>query len=157
MLNDVGAFVPAAGLARIGNYVASDPAFDSFDAFLAAFQLSRKTFGTLRDADWRELAEVMHRRRPDGRYGFAYDPAIGRAFNEQPATDVDLWHVYDAVAVPTLVVRGETSDILPASAAAEMTRRGPRAELFEVANTGHAPWLRSAEEIDIIRRFLAAA
>jgi len=53
------------------------------------------------------------------------------------------------------VLRGETSDVLPAAAAAEMTRRGPRARLVEIAGVGHAPALMSDDQIAIVRDWLA--
>ncbi|MNW11361.1 Alpha/beta hydrolase family protein [compost metagenome] len=68
--------------------------------------------------------------------------------------DVDLWAVWDRVRCPVLVLRGATSDILPAETAEEMTRRGPKARLMEFAHTGHAPALMTEDQIAAVRDFL---
>jgi pimeloyl-ACP methyl ester carboxylesterase len=57
--------------------------------------------------------------------------------------------------MPTLVLRGETSDLLLADTAQEMTRRGPRARLEVIAGCGHAPALNVAQQIALVREFLA--
>ncbi len=85
-------------------------------------------------------------------------PAIGDAFKgAPPEADVDLWELWDALRCPVMVLRGETSDVLPADAAAEMTRRGPRARLVEFADVGHAPALMSDDQIAVVRDWLAGA
>jgi pimeloyl-ACP methyl ester carboxylesterase len=55
-----------------------------------------------------------------------------------------------------LVLRGAESDLLLAETAAEMTRRGPRAEVIEFPGCGHAPALLDAAQIDPLRAWLAA-
>ena len=69
--------------------------------------------------------------------------------------DLDCWPAYDAVTAKTLLLRGETSDVLPREVAGEMTRRGPRPELVEFANVGHAPTLASDGEVGLLSDFLA--
>jgi len=54
-----------------------------------------------------------------------------------------------------LLLRGADSDLLTREVAQEMTRRGPRAELVEIAACGHAPALNVPDQIDLIRRFFA--
>ena len=56
-----------------------------------------------------------------------------------------------------LVVRGTESDLLLAGTAAEMTGRGPRAEVVEVDGTGHAPALMAKDQIEIVRAWLGRA
>jgi pimeloyl-ACP methyl ester carboxylesterase len=64
--------------------------------------------------------------------------------------------VWDAIACPVLVLRGAASDLLLADTAAEMTRRGPKAELIEFAGAGHAPALTTTDQITAVREWLAA-
>ena len=99
---------------------------------------------------------ISTRRKPDGSLGYAYDPRIGNALREREPEDVDFWPIYDAIAVPTLILRGANSDILRASDARAMTERGPRARLVEFAGIGHAPALMAADQIAHVREFLAA-
>jgi len=51
-------------------------------------------------------------------------------------------------------VRGELSDLLSHATALEMTRRGPRPRLVEIAGVGHAPTFLQPEQIAIAREFL---
>jgi pimeloyl-ACP methyl ester carboxylesterase len=71
-----------------------------------------------------------------------------------PEKDLELWPIYDAVRCPTLVVRGEQSDLLTRGTAMEMTRRGPKARLAEIRGVGHAPTLMHSDQIALVREFL---
>ncbi len=155
VLNDVGPFLPQAALERIAAYVGTDPSFASIEAVETFMRVTYAPFGPLSDAQWRAMAEAGVRRLPDGCYGLAYDPAIAVPLTAAPLTDIDLWAVWDAVGGPVLVLRGVRSDILLAETAREMTGRGPKAELIEVAEAGHAPALITPREIDAIAAFLA--
>jgi pimeloyl-ACP methyl ester carboxylesterase len=55
-----------------------------------------------------------------------------------------------------LVLRGADSDLLLAETAAEMTRRGPGAQLVEIPGVGHAPSLTTPDQIAIVRDWLAS-
>jgi pimeloyl-ACP methyl ester carboxylesterase len=153
VLNDVGPFIPVAALERIGSYVGLDPEFADLDQVERHLRAVHGAFGTLSDADWRHMAETSHRVRADGSLGLGYDPAIAKAFTDAPLADVDLWPFYDRIRCPTLVIRGASSDLLLPETAAEMTRRGPKAELYEVAEAGHAPALIDEAQIARIERF----
>ena len=90
----------------------------------------------------------------DGRYLLHYDPGIVETFAAMANADVDLWPVYDLIRTPTLLLRGEVSDLLDAGVAEEMTRRGPRAKLRTIAGVGHAPALMDEQQIAIVRSWL---
>jgi pimeloyl-ACP methyl ester carboxylesterase len=154
VLNDAGAFVAKEGLNRIGAYLGNDPTFDSLEALEAAMRKNNAPFGDLTDDQWRKMALDSARRKPEGGYGFAYDPRIGDPFKEGPAGDVDLWPVWDAVQSPTLLLRGETSDMLQRDVAEAMMKRGPKAKLVEFRGVGHAPPLLSDDQIGAVRDFL---
>jgi pimeloyl-ACP methyl ester carboxylesterase len=64
--------------------------------------------------------------------------------------------MWDAVRCPTLVLRGGESDLLLSSTAEEMATRGPKARIVQFPGIGHAPWLRSADQINVVREFLLA-
>ena len=49
-----------------------------------------------------------------------------------PEKDLELWHLYDAVRCPTLLLRGEQSDLVSPDTAAEMAARGPKARVAEM-------------------------
>lgn len=151
VMNDIGPFVPAAALQRLGGYVGKDPHFDDMAGLETYLRLTHATFGAIDDAGWRHLAQHGHRRLPDGKLGLAYDPAIGRAF-AGTIKDVDLSSIWQRISCPVLVLRGADSDLLLASTAQAMSAK---AEIVEVANTGHAPSLMTADQIEIVRSWLA--
>ena len=155
VLNDVGPLIAAEGLARIGAYVGRDPSFADLAALEAVLRRIAASFGPLSDEEWRHLATHSARRRPDGTLGLAYDPHIGDAFRASPLSDIDLWPQWEAIRAPTLVLRGESSDILRRADAEAMTRRGPRARLVELAGIGHAPALMADDQIALISDFLS--
>ena len=64
-----------------------------------------------------------------------------------------MWELWDKVRCPTLLLRGADSDLLPASTAQEMTRRGPGAELIEFDGIGHLPALMTQDQIEPIIEF----
>jgi pimeloyl-ACP methyl ester carboxylesterase len=156
VINDIGPLIAKEGLARIASYVGRDPSFRDLAEIEATLRVVAASFGPLSDAQWRHLATHSVRTKPDGSLGFAYDPHIGDAFRAAPPDDVDLWHAWDAVRCPTLVIRGAESDLLRRADAEAMTRRGPRARLVEFSGIGHAPALMAQDQIAAIREFLLA-
>jgi pimeloyl-ACP methyl ester carboxylesterase len=155
VLNDAGPVVSKASLERIGTYVGNAPSFPSLDAAEQYVRQIAAPFGPHSDAQWRFLAETWVRRNEDGSWRPHYDTRIAEAFRAgMPKGDMELWPVYDAVRCPTLVLRGERSDLLSRDTAAAMTRRGPKARVAEIAGVGHAPTLLHPGQIAIVRDFL---
>lgn len=155
VVNDIGPFVPWAALRRIGDYLRAAPRrFAGLDAFEAYLRDVYAPFGDLTDAEWRHLAS--HSVRADGEAGLAvrYDPGIAEAFRPSRLSNVSLWSYWDAITAPTLVLRGAASDLLLPHTAREMTERGPRARLIEIAGCGHAPALMDAGQIAIVADWL---
>ena len=147
VINDVGPFIPKAALRRILDYFGEDPRFADLAEAEAYHRRVYQSFGELSDAQWRHLTETSLRPEGEG-WRLHYDPRIALPMRAVEIADVDLWPVWDALACPTLVLRGAESDLLLAETAEEMTRRGPRAELIEFPGCGHAPALVEAVQID---------
>jgi pimeloyl-ACP methyl ester carboxylesterase len=157
VLNDVGARIARVALTRIGSYVGKAPVFPSLEEAERYVRTVSAPFGPHSDAQWRFLAETWVRKQPDGTWRAHYDPRIAEAYAaDKSDKDLELWSLYDAVRCPTLVVRGEKSDLLSHDTAVEMTRRGPKAKLAEIRGVGHAPTLLPADQIAIVRDFLLA-
>ena len=155
VLNDVGARIARVALQRIGSYVGKAPAFSSIDEADRYVRSVSAPFGPHSDAQWRFLAETWLRRQADGTWRAHYDPRIAAAYAADTSDkDLELWPIYDAVRCPTLLLRGEQSDLLSRDTAMEMTRRGPKAKLVEIRGVGHAPTLLHAEQIAVVRDFL---
>jgi pimeloyl-ACP methyl ester carboxylesterase len=151
LLNDAGPLVTRASLERIASYVGKTPTFATLQDAEQYVRFVSAPFGPHSDAQWRFLTETWLRRNADGTWRAHYDPAIAVPFSAEK--DLELWALYDAVRCPTLVLRGERSDLLTRDAAVEMTRRGPRAKLVEIRGVGHAPTLLHADQIAIVRDF----
>ena len=156
VLNDVGPFIPAAALERIGSYIGADPTFLANDALEVYLRHIHAPFGPLTDAQWRHLAEHSSRQRDDGMVGLAYDPGLAAVFTMGEITDVDLWPMWQAVTCPVLVIRGEDSDLLTSEVAGQMVERGHDVRLVEIPGCGHAPALMDDGQIEIVRDWLNA-
>jgi pimeloyl-ACP methyl ester carboxylesterase len=155
ILNDAAPVISRASLARIASYVGAAPVFASLDEADKYVRAISAPFGEHSDAQWRTLAETWVRKNEDGTWRPHYDLRIADAFNAaMQDKDLELWHVYDAVRCPTLLIRGERSDLVSRDTAAQMTHRGPKAKVVEFRNVGHAPTLLHADQIAVVRDFL---
>jgi pimeloyl-ACP methyl ester carboxylesterase len=152
VINDVGPFVPATALARIGEYLAREWVFPDLAAAEAHTRRAYAPFGDLTDAQWRHLTETSVRPLPEGGFRLHYDPAIGAPFRE-PAQDVQLWPFWDRIAVPTLVLRGAESDLLLPDTVARMAEK-PGVRVETILGCGHAPALLDPAQIDLVAAFL---
>jgi len=158
VLNDVGPVLTAVSLQRLAQYVGKWPPLPDIEAAEQYVRANSASFGPHTDSEWRFLTEHVVRKNADGSLRMHYDPAIAVAFNATlPSKDVELWNFYDAIRCPTLVLRGEQSDLLTRDTAARMTGRGPRARIVEIPGVGHAPTLIHADQIAIVRDFLLAS
>ena len=158
VLNDVGPVIEWASLQRIGTYLGLPMHWPSETAAADALWAISQGFGPHSPEQW--LALTRPQLRPDGA-GFKshYDPAIAAPFrlitpDLAQHGQAALWQAYDALSCPTLLLRGELSDLLSAETAQAMTQRGPRARLVQFAGVGHAPTLVQADQVRVVREFL---
>ncbi len=159
VLNDFGARVAGAALQRIGAYLRVKRRFETVEDLEQHLRTIHEPFGKLTDAHWRHLAEHSAVKTDDGDYRQHYDPAISRMFSWPLMVDISLWHVWDRVACPTLILHGEDSDLLHASTVREMVKRGIAGKKglvrsIEVRECGHAPALMGDAQIAVIEEFL---
>jgi pimeloyl-ACP methyl ester carboxylesterase len=161
VLNDFGARISGAALQRIGAYLRIKRHFDSVVALEAHLRTVHQPFGHLTDAQWRHMAEHSAVKTEQGDYRQHFDPGIARAFSWPLMVDIALWDVWEKVACPTLILRGEDSDLLHASTVRDMLKRGEAAKKgwvrsVEVRDCGHAPALMNDAQISVIEEFLLA-
>jgi pimeloyl-ACP methyl ester carboxylesterase len=164
VLNDVGPSIEPAALARIGTYLGQPARWRSLEEAADALWSISQGFGPHTREQWLALTRPMLRADADAHGGgFVphYDPQIAlpfRAITPEAARagEAVLWGMYDAIACPTLLLRGADSDLLTRATAQAMTQRGPRALLREFNGVGHAPMLTSPEQIAAVREFLLA-
>jgi pimeloyl-ACP methyl ester carboxylesterase len=155
VLNDAGPVIAKGALERIATYVGLAPTFPTIEKAEEYVRAVSAPFGPHSDAQWRHLTEVWVRKNDDGTLRAHYDPRIAEPFRAtMPEKDLELWHHYDAVRCPTLVLRGERSDLLARETCAQMAERGPKAKIVEIPGIGHASTLMAPEQIAVVREFL---
>ena len=158
VLNDVGPEVAPEGLARIAAYVGRHAPVSSWQDAVASVQA---TYGFampgLADADWLEHAQRSYT-DVNGVPQLDMDPMIGEAVRSAPtAAAPDLWPLYAALRpIPTLALRGESSDILSVMTFDRMQREKPDLIRVSVPHRGHAPLLDEPECIAAIDAFMAS-
>ena len=153
VLNDIGPKLGESAVQRIRSYAGTPAQFDRVGELEHYFRTVYKPYGWLSDEQWRRLTETSVRRTADGRVTPHYDPKMVLQFERHPG-DYDQWDEWDAIDVPTLCLRGETSDLLLADVAEEMRKRGPRAVVVTIPGCGHAPALNVPDQLALVERFL---
>ncbi len=157
ILNDVGPEVAPEGLARIAAYVGRHAPVTNWDEAVATV---RATYGLalpgLSDTEWLALTRRSYT-EVDGVPRLDLDPMIGEAVRSAPAAAApDLWSLYAALrSVPTLAIRGATSDILSVATFERMQQEKPDLERVTVADRGHTPLLDEPECVAAIDAFLS--
>ncbi|HEY2033214.1 MAG TPA: alpha/beta hydrolase [Rhizomicrobium sp.] len=149
---DIGPEMDRSGSGRIqANVQAADVFASREEAFAAA------------RADNRRPPEALHRQRSDaslmriedGRWTYRYDRALRSPGALRLRNPEEAWRSCANIEVPTLIVRGEISDILSAQIAERMVRTIPDAQLVTVANAGHGvPYDAPEEFLIAVRKFL---
>ena len=132
VINDIGPFVSASGLKRIGQYIGSMPAsFPTLDAADAYIRTVLAPYGDLSDAQWRHLARHSVRWNAEHqRYDMLCDPAIAKGFRSPWFYPLNLWAYWEAITVPVLVLHGARSDLLSFALTQEMKKRNRGASVF---------------------------
>jgi len=157
ILNDVGPEVAPAGLARIAAYVGRHAPPASWDEAVATVRATYEIgMPGLSHDEW-----VVHTKRSYSDVGgvpqLDMDPMIGEAVRSAPAAAApDLWPLFAALRpVPTLALRGATSDILAVTTFDRMLLEKPDLARVEVPQRGHTPMLDEPASVAAIDEFLA--
>jgi pimeloyl-ACP methyl ester carboxylesterase len=162
VLNDIGAILKKSALERIFANVNSIPS--SFTSRAEAEAYMRKTyapFGLSSEEQWQNFFAISLQ-EIDGTLRLACDPRIidpiardTKNFTE--IADVNLSELWKTIRIPTLILRGEQSDILDADTVTAMRTTNLDAELVTIPNVGHAPALMDASQIKMVTDWLAGA
>ena len=164
VLNDVGPTIQWEAIVRIGAYLGQAGQFTSLQEAAAAMWAISSGFGPHTPEQWLALSQPMVKpvsSQPGSPLRLHYDPALAVPFKQatQASTmqgEAMLWQLYDNITAQTLLLRGQSSDLLTVATAQTMTGRGPKARLLEFAGVGHAPTLVAIEQVDAVARFLLA-
>jgi pimeloyl-ACP methyl ester carboxylesterase len=142
VLNDVGPEIDPRGAARIAGYVGKLPPVTTWDEAIAqAKMVNGAALPDFTGADWLRFVRATYRDDGEGRPVLDMDPQLGDAMRAA-APAPDLWPLFAALRnVPTLLIRGELSDILSATTAEKMLAQKPDLQTVVVPGRGHAPTL----------------
>ena len=156
VINDIGPD-REAGSQRIMDLVARRPVeFATLEEAMAYRRQVSPVVASRTEADQRELALGVLRRRPDGHWIWKMDPAYMRpAKSGSPTPRPNLWPVLERLTGPTLVVWGTESDVLSEAQARRMVEVLPAGELVRVPGVAHAPALIEPVVLAALERFLA--
>lgn len=158
IINDIGPEVDQRGLDRIKGYVGKSKPVHTWDEAVAQAQsINGPAFPDFSDEEWLDFARGIYRDE-DGVPVLAYDPAIAQPMSDEDSGAVppDLWPLFESLAaIPMLLVRGESSDILAQSCVQAMREKKPDLHYVEIANRGHAPTLNEPASRAAIDNFLA--
>ena len=158
LINDIGPVIEARGLDHIRSYVGRSQSWPTWlHAARALTEPNRDRYPDWKLDDWLVFAKRVCRLSPSGRILLDYDMRIAEPFKQPPADgDPDFWRAFDGLGgVPSLILRGELSDLLSAETVAEMEARNSDLESVTVPRVGHAPTLDEPESIAAIDRLLA--
>ena len=158
VLNDIGPVIEPEGLARIVAYIGRVPLPATWrEAAELVAEMHRRQFPAVTAQQWAEFARQVFN-DDNGLPAPSYDPNLSKAISLVPADLPDLWPQFVALShAPTLVLRGENSDVLSAKTLSEMQLRHPRLDAVTVKGQGHAPLLKDAPTITAVSQFLAQA
>jgi len=162
IINDVGPEVAKEGLARIAAYAGQPVDVQSWaDARDYVRRNNEIAFPARDDAFWDAFARRCFRVGTEGAPVLDYDPDIAvpiRAAGTK-ALVPNLWPFFNRLAKgrPTLLIRGETSDLLSVDIAARMQKAARKMWFAEVPGVGHAPMLDEPEAKAAIFEFLNQA
>ena len=157
VLNDVGPEIDPAGLERIRGFVGLEKAARGWEEAAGLCRnINGLAFPNQSDpAFWLSFAKRIFREKGSGRIELDYDPQIRWSLAETSGPRPDLWPVFDALrSIPTLVIRGDITDVLMISTVAEMRRRKPDLTVASVHSVGHAPFMTEPEAWQALEDFL---
>lgn len=155
LLNDIGPELAAGGLDSIVEFLGKKPPFATFEEAAADFATNNTGFANVPYARWLTVAQRLFKQVQSG-LDIRYDPKLRDAVLAGTSTLApDLWPLFDAMdGLPLALLRGENSDLLTATAAAEMQRRRPDMLFAEVKDRAHIPFLDEPESLKIINAFI---
>jgi pimeloyl-ACP methyl ester carboxylesterase len=157
ILNDVGPKLEAAGFARIQSYAGKLPTNPTWEAALAQLRaLAGEGAALIDDPTWKRVVHEQYREFAPGDIRPDHDPRIVAGMESvDPHAIGTTWPLFEALAtIPTLVLRGERSDLFAADAVTEMQRRKPDLVAVTVPDRGHCPLLDERESVAALDAFL---
>jgi pimeloyl-ACP methyl ester carboxylesterase len=158
ILNDVGPVVSPEAIERIRSYAGRPAEIADWNQAVDYVRgINGIAFPDNTEADWQRFAHRTFR-DVDGVPALDYDPQIAVPFakGRYKAPRLLAWLLFRRLARhrPTLLVRGERSDVLSPAIVERMRANAPDLEYAEVRHVGHAPMLTEPEAALALAAFL---
>ena len=132
---DIAPEIDPAGATRIQAGVRAN---DTFDSREAAFAAARAANSTPPEAHQRHRVHHSLMRTEDGRWTYRYDRALRSPTTVRTRDPEAGWRAVANISVPTLLVRGEKSDVLSPEQAKRMLQTNANIRMTTVAGSGHS-------------------
>ena len=133
---DVGPEINRAGVEAIRRFVSGGPEeIDSFDDFVAmAHRFNpRRSIENIRE----RLSHNL-RQQPNGKWTWKFDKIFRDPERVRPRDSAALWELVGKIRAPSLVVRGEQSDVLDPEVAQRMAAILPAGRVVTIPGAGHS-------------------
>ena len=158
VLNDIGPILNDTGLSRISEYVGKNETFDSFEQAVEYVKNVSQGFGPHDEVGWQALTRYVFNQEGE-QWVKHYDLRIAEPIAKQDASvlrgaETMLWAGFESLPEPVLVLRGESSDLLTEPGLQEMLQRNVKARGLTFTGVGHAPSLRSDDQVEAVAAFL---
>jgi len=160
VLNDIGAEIAIEGLLRISGYVGNMPDPKNWnEAMITLKKMAQAHFPTLDDDEWMAFARNTFRDEK-GYPRSDYDPALRytlpKIISASDAKIPKLWAQFNALKnIPTLVIRGENSDLLTKETLEKMQKAHNKMDSITIENRGHTPFLNEIQALAAIDKLIA--
>jgi pimeloyl-ACP methyl ester carboxylesterase len=156
LLNDIGPELDQKGLDRIADHVGQGRSFDTWaHAGRDIAENSSDIFPDFTLKDWIAFAKKVYRMNSSGRIKLDYDMKIADPFDSKGGGSGALWNALDYMQdIPTLILRGELSDLFSERVARQMLEKLDKGELVTVPRVGHCPTLEEPASLDAINELL---
>lgn len=156
MLNDIGPDVDQRGLDRIAENLGQGRSFETWaHAARDKAEESGSIYPDYSLKDWIAFSKKLYRMNSSGRIKLDYDMKISEPFESKGGGNDAMWRALESLQdVPTLIMRGDLSDLLSAATAQKMLDKLNAAELVTVPRVGHAPTLEEPASLDAIAALL---
>ena len=157
LINDIGPVIERSGIDHIRSYVGRSQTWPTWlHAARALGEANRQRYPAWQLDQWLVFAKRICRLSSAGRIVLDYDMRVSEPLKlPGGATGFDMWTAFAALnGVPSLLVRGELSDLLSAETVEAMEAQNPDLESVTVSGVGHAPTLEEPEAVAAIDRLL---
>lgn len=155
VLNDTGPGLDPELFKRMAKLISYYPVFRSLKSAELWMRAAMKHGGGASDGMFEHLFEHGARQIGPEAFSLAYDRALPKLYTQEGQQPSDIWHIWEKVRCPVLVVHGKHSEVLTAGMLERMKTTMPSLDVFEVPDAGHFPHLMSVSQTQYIEDWIA--